>query len=158
MTLTTGNNYTGEFQHTLDAKNRVTIPSKWRPSKDSEGDGKAQFLLIPMPAGFVAVYPQRMIDRLNEVAANIGLGDRKGQRALRRIFSLADTVISDGQGRVTLSEKLLQHAKIDKDSILNGMLNYFEIWNPEAYQKQFEEDIDEEADDEISAIFRQLGL
>lgn len=155
MVLTSGSNFTGEFQHALDAKNRVTVPSKWRPGKESE---KATFLLIPMPAGFVGVFPERMIEDLNEKARKISLGDRKGQRALRRLFTLADTVVCDGHGRITLGEKLLEHAAINKDSVLAGMLTHFEIWSPERYETQFEQEDAVEDDDTISAILRELGF
>lgn len=155
MVLSAGSHFTGEFQHALDAKNRVTIPSKWRPASKED---KATYLLVPMPAGFIGVFPELMIADLYEKARKVSLGDRKGQRAIRRLFTLADTVVCDAQGRVNLSEKLLTHAGVDKEVTLAGMFTHFEIWNPDGYLKHFEQDEQDEDDDELSTILRDLGL
>ncbi len=158
MALSIGNNYTGEFQHTLDAKNRVTIPAKWRSGKEVEGDEKIKFMLLPMPAGFIKVYPEEMIFQLNEAVKKVSLGDKKGQMAIRKISTSADVVPCDSSGRIMLSEKLMAHAGIQKESILAGTFTTFEIWNAETYQKQIRDGLNDTEDDELSAAFRLLGL
>lgn len=158
MVRSTNNVYTGEFQHTLDGKNRVTIPAKWRPSKDDASGGKAQFVLIPNPTGYIGVYPESKIAELYQKSDELSMADPKKRLALRKISRITETIVCDSQGRITLTEKLLEHAGISKDCTLTGMFASFEIWNPERYEQQLDDSFDVEMDDSFSATLRELGL
>jgi MraZ protein len=100
--------YTGTFRHNLDDKGRLTIPSAWRSAHGDED----QFLATPNPDGYVSVLPPA------EIAA---------------FFSLAQAFTFDKQGRVALSDALLEHAKITKEAVLGGSLTKFNIYSPERW-------------------------
>jgi len=143
--------YAGEFRHNLDAKRRLTIPSKWRFS----GDESAQYLAIPDPNGCVTVYPPEMVAGLRAKVSEVGMGNREGRRALARLFAAADAFSIDKSGRINLTERLCSHAAIDKSCILAGALNQFSIWNPQRYD-EYMNPADDEGD--LIDILGDLGL
>ena len=142
--------FVGEFSHQLDAKNRLFVPAKWR------SDDETNFLALPNPIGCITLYPPKMIARLEEKVAEISLGDIKGQKVLSKLFSQADTFVCDKQGRITLSEKLIIHADIQKDALWVGSYVTCNIWNPERYNAYNTSSFDE--NNEMSRLLQQLGL
>lgn len=144
--------YVGEFQHTVDSKSRITIPSKWRFT----GDQEDVYLGLPNPIGCITVYPPKMVAKLEEKVSAVSLGDEKGQKALMRLFSKADTFGCDKQGRVHLSEKLALHAQVSKKCILVGNFTTFHIWEPKSYLKYLKTEDDD--NEHMGEILSQLGL
>lgn len=147
--------YVGEYRHNLDSKNRLTVPSKWRFTGDSEGD---VYLALPNPIGCITIYPPKMVAKLEERVENVSLGDRKAQRALTKLFSKADYFGCDKNGRINLIDKLVEHGGLDKESVMVGNFLTFNIWNPERYEAYMETEDEEEEIDEISEILTELGV
>lgn len=130
--------YVGEFAHNLDAKGRLTIPSKWR----FRGDEADVYLALPNPGGFITVYPPKMIDRFEEQVSKIGLGDPEGQKILMQLGAMSHSFGCDKQGRINLNEKLIQHAGLKKQAVLVGNFSYFSIHAVETYNAEGREDPD----------------
>ncbi len=126
MSSTTKPRYTGHFQHSLDDKNRLTIPSGWRVAHTEDDE----FVALPHPDGYIAVLPPPEVDRLYEKAAAKNLSDSEAQDVLTQLFAHAQTLRFDKQGRIGLTQELLVHADITKDAILAGSLSKFAIWSP----------------------------
>ena len=146
------NVFVGEFSHQMDAKNRLCIPAKWR----FVGDEADVYLALPNPIGCITIYPPKMVERLEEKVSVVSLGDIQGQKVLAKLFSQADTFGCDKQGRITLSEKLVQHAHLEKSALLIGSYVTFNIWEPEAYKNYMNRSEAEE--NEMSRLLQQLGL
>lgn len=144
--------YVGEYRHSFDAKNRVTIPAKWRVEEDDE----LSYLAIPNPNGCVTVYPPKMVAKLHEKVSQVSLGNQKGQQALTRLFSRADNFYADKQGRISVSEKLLQHALLGKEVMFVGSFVTFSIWDPAKYEEYLARKV--EGSDEMSEILKELGV
>lgn len=144
--------YVGEFRHNLDAKNRLTVPSKWRFT----GDHEEVYLALPNPIGCVSIYPPKMVAKLEAKIEEVSLGNKKGQRALAKLFSKADYFGCDKSGRININEKLIAHAGLDKEAVLAGNFVTFNLWNPDRYEQYLDQDDDE--DDELSEILTQLGV
>lgn len=121
--------YVGEFRHNLDAKKRLTVPSKWR----FEGDENNLYLAFPDPAGCITVYPPAMVDRLREQLSNVSIADAEGQLAITSLLSSADSFTFDKNGRINLHERLYQHSGVEKEVVLVGTVNKFSLWSPERY-------------------------
>lgn len=136
----------------MDAKNRLCIPSKWR----FVGDDADVYLALPNPIGCITIYPPKMVERLEEKVSAVSLGDLKGQKTLAKLFSQADTFGCDKQGRITLSEKLVKHAHLEKNVLLVGSYATFNLWEPSRYQAYVESSLEEE--NEMSQLLQQLGL
>src|SRR5476649_1445226 len=123
--------YTGLFRHSLDDKNRLTIPSAWRYAHE-ESD---TFLATPHPDGYIAVLPPGEVEKLYEKVAQKALTDRDAQDAFSRFFAQTLSFTFDKQGRFGLSVDLLAHAGIRKDAVLSGSLTKFEIRSPASWEK-----------------------
>lgn len=141
--------YAGEFRHNLDAKKRLTVPSKWR----FDGDEANTYLAFKDPAGCITVYPPAMVAKLQEKLATIGMGDQEGQRAITQLLGSSDTFTFDKSGRININERLYHYAEIEKEVVLVGTVNKFSLWNPERYAAYVGE-----GDANIGNILGKLGL
>lgn len=121
--------YTGTFRHNLDDKGRLTIPSAWRSAHGEED----QFLATPNPDGYVSVLPPAEVSKLYDKIAQVPMADADAQAEIAAFFALAQAFTFDKQGRVALSDALLEHAKISKEAVLGGSLTKFNIYSPERW-------------------------
>ena len=125
-----GTVYSGRFEHSLDDKNRLTIPSAWRwAHSDTE-----TFLAMPHPDGYIAVLPPARVERMMAQIATMPISDREAQAVKARIFSSALSFTFDKQGRFGANADLLTHAGIAKDAVLVGMGDTFNIMSPSRWQ------------------------
>ena len=141
--------FVGEFTHALDAKGRVTIPSKWRIQ-----GGENTYLGLPNPSGYITVYPPKMIERLEEKVSEASLSDPQAQSLLMELFSKADSFGCDKQGRINLSDKLLEHAGIKGKAVLVGKFSSFAIWSEDRRKAEG----DDASERYIFDAMRELGL
>ena len=118
--------YSGRFEHTLDDKNRLTIPSAWRwTHTDTE-----TFLAMPHPDGYIAVLPPARVTKLLAQVSEKAISDTAAQAVQAQIFSNALSFTFDKQGRFGVSADLLSYAKVAKDAVLVGMGDTFNILSP----------------------------
>ena len=142
--------YTGLFRHALDDKNRLTIPSAWRWAHDA----KDSFLATPHPDGYIAVLPPQEVEKLYAKISAMALTDRNAQDVAARFFSSTHAVTFDKQGRISLTEELIQHAGIQGEAVLVGSLTKFNIYS-NAHWKQVQERTNGEG---LGDLMRQLGI
>ncbi len=115
--------FLGEYQHTLDAKGRVSLPSKFR----AQMTGK-----LVVAKGFdkcLYVYPADAYEKF--VAGLLGREDFDPRiRQLRRLFTAGAVEAElDSAGRISLPPKLREHAGLSKDVAITGNGNRIEIWD-----------------------------
>ena len=116
--------------------------------------GKNTYLALPNPSGYITVYPPKMIERLEEKVAEASLSDPQAQSLLMELFSKADSFGCDKQGRINLSDKLLDHAGIKGKAVLVGKFSSFAIWSESRREKEGEE----KNERDIFDAMRELGL
>jgi MraZ protein len=128
--------FAGEFRHAMDAKNRVTIPSRWRQGEVDE------FFAIPhLKGGFLMVMPPAEFSRLAEkVEHDPSLKPEERPKFLRQLSSKAQHVTGDKQGRIVLPDEQCKLLNLRGEVVLVGSYYRFEIWDPEKWQKTDEED------------------
>ena len=120
--------FRGSFDYSLDAKNRLNVPPKFRASF-SGGVVLAKALepcvAIWAPEAFEA-FTESFLADLNPVSAE--------RRKLTRYFagSSFDAEL-DAAGRVTLNDALLAHARIDREVVVVGVLDHIEVWSRERW-------------------------
>jgi len=139
--------FIGEFQHTLDSKGRVIIPSRLR-----EGLGE-RFVLTRGIEPCVAVYP---LDEWNRTEAKLinNPMTKKDLRALNRImFSGAMEVELDKQSRALIPQYLREHSGIDKNVMILGVGDRVEIWNEDTWRKYYDH-----VSDNLSEMLENLDL
>ena len=135
----------GEFECTLDAKNRIAIPARLRPAF-AEGiyvtRGHEHCLAAYPPAGF-----ERFLEEQTQGVSTL----KSKVRALER-FAAAGAVHQelDRQGRITLPARHLQFATIGRETTVIGVRDHIEIWDRAAwtaYLAHLEEEADATADE-----------
>lgn len=141
--------FAGEFRHAMDAKNRVTIPSRWRRGEIDE------FFAIPnLKGGFIMVMPPGEFTRLAEkVEQDQSLTPEDRRRFMRQFSSKAQHVIGDKQGRIVLPDEQCKLLNLRSEVVLVGSYSRFEIWDPETWQKAAEEDAQT-----FSYLMERLGI
>jgi MraZ protein len=124
----------GEYEHTLDDKNRLTLPAKFR--KDFEGGVVVSRGLD----GCLFVFTRDNWDSF--VAGQLeGLSpfSREARQMSRFMFAGAAETELDKQGRMMVPPPLLTHAKLGREVVVAGLRDHVEIWDREAWRKQLEE-------------------
>lgn len=124
--------YTGLFRHSLDDKDRLTIPSAWRYAHAEEDT----FLATPHPDGYIAVLPPAEVEKLHTKISEMKLSDAAAQAFTARFFSQTQSFSFDKSGRVGLNTDLLKHAGIEKNAVLVGSLTKFNIYSPARWQQE----------------------
>lgn len=117
--------FSGEVRHTLDPKNRVTIPARWRSDEVDE------FFIVPhsKQACLVAM-PLESFERVGEEAAARAPSPAAHRTFLTQFYSRATRCVVDKQGRLLLPEELCKTVDLRGELMLAGSLDRFEIWNP----------------------------
>ena len=141
---------TGEFNHSIDSKGRLIIPSKLR---DSLGE---HFVITKGMDGCLFVYPENEWEAFEKKLRTLPLTNKKA-RDFKRFFlgSAVDGEI-DKQGRVLISSSLRTYASLEKEVVLAGVLDKVEIWSKEAWDARTN-DIEENIED-IASDMEDLGL
>jgi len=147
--------FAGEYRHNLDAKNRLTVPAKWR----FEGDEQARYAAIPNPNGCITLYPPNMSEKLLERLSSVSIGDAKGQLAITQVFGRSDSVAPDKQGRINLVDPLVKHAGLKKETVMVGAFTVFHIWEPAKYARYLEGKLEPTQQElEFFEILKSVGL
>jgi MraZ protein len=128
--------FAGEFRHTIDEKNRITVPSRWRRDDAEEfiilAEATHQFLVVMSPEEF-----SRMSSAA-ESDATISARDRRV--FLRHLHSRAQHGATDRQGRLVLPEELCRKIGLKDEVALVGGRGRFEIWNLQRWKRAHEEE------------------
>lgn len=125
--------YNSRFRHGVDEKRRVQIPAKWRPQR------AAELTLILWPregvGSCVRVLPPVQMVKLMQAIDEMPNSDPK-KAVLKRIIGSGSAQASmDKAGRICLPDEMAREAGIKNEAVLVGLLDRFEIWNPERYAK-----------------------
>ena len=140
--------FMGEYNHTVDTKGRLIIPSKFREQLGEE------FIVTKGLDGCLFVFPQDEWLAFEEKLRTLPL-TQKGARQFTRFFVAGATPCElDKQGRILLPATLREFAGLDKDVVLAGMLNRIEIWST---AKWTENNAYDDMDD-IAEQMTDLGL
>jgi MraZ protein len=124
----------GEFEHTIDDKNRLTLPARFRREFE-EGivvtRGMDGCLYAYAPSEWNRVVESRL--------ATLHPLSQEGRRMQRFFFAGAAESVPDKQGRVSLPAALLGHAKLGRDVVVAGVNDHLEIWDRAAWQRELAE-------------------
>lgn len=119
----------GEYQHSLDAKGRVIIPSKHREELGEK------FMMTRGLDKCIYVYPMSEWDNMVESVRKVPLTDKRGREFVRFFFSNASECEPDKQGRVVVANNLKTYAGLDREITILGVYNRLEIWDKETLEQ-----------------------
>lgn len=141
--------FIGEYQHGVDAKNRIIIPAKFR------GELGNSFILTKGLDGCLYAYPTKEWNKLEEKLKSLPLTSKDARAFIRFFFSGASEIELDKQGRGLIPQNLIEYASIKKDIVSIGVLSRVEIWSMEKWQEYNESDVDF---DSIAEKMTDLGI
>jgi len=126
--------YNSTYQHGVDEKRRVQIPAKWRPA---QADTELTLIVWPksQEGPCLRVLPPKELDKLMQGINATPNSDPSKVVLKRFIGSESVQVALDKAGRICLPEEMARAAGITDTAVLVGLLDRFEIWSPERYQK-----------------------
>lgn len=143
--------FLGEFSHNLDDKGRLTIPAKFR---DQLMPG---LVVTRNPGGScLLVMPVDEWSRVAERVSALPLTDQRSALLRRALFSAAEDLKPDKQGRILISQRLREFARIDTEIVVAGMNTYLELWNPQLWQEQVLAPL--QSEDLGNDLFAALGV
>jgi MraZ protein len=125
--------YNSLYRHGVDPKRRIQIPAKWR----SSGPEVLTLILWPkgtMPEACLLVLPPNEWGALVGKLKAMPFSDPKAEALRRLLGKKSDRVAPDKAGRICLPEAMATAAGIDQEALLVGLVDRFEIWNPQRYE------------------------
>ncbi len=138
--------FVGSYSHSLDAKNRVFIPAKYR---DELGD---VFYITRKLDTYLSIYTEddwkAYVEKIEKLPESIA------SEIQDLIIGGAQKCTLDSNGRVIFEERLLRHARIDKNVVFVGVGRQIRVWAEELWRER-EEKRDYE---KMRAVLAEYGL
>ena len=145
--------FRGRFRHTLDSKNRLSVPVKFREVLASQFDER---LMVTNFDGCLWAYPVSEWLELEKKVSTLPQF-KEEVKALQRVFiSAAEECAIDKQGRIQISPELRGYAALEGGVILVGMTKRIEIWSAERWKQVF--DKAQHTLESFGAVLAELGL
>ena len=140
--------FMGEYNHTIDAKGRLIVPSKFR---EALGD---TFVVTKGLDGCLFVYDNQEWNAFEEKLKSLPITNKEARQFARFFLAGAAEVEVDKQGRILVPNILREFAQINKEVVLIGVASRIEIWSKERFEgiTAFEDM------DEIAEHMAELGL
>ncbi|HXY54023.1 MAG TPA: division/cell wall cluster transcriptional repressor MraZ [Nitrospirota bacterium] len=143
--------FRGSFEHSVDSKGRVSVPSKFRDIIADRYDGR-----LVMAMDFdrcLTVYPLEEWEKLEEKIKTLPMMQKEVKDFMRFFFSTATECELDKQGRILISPAHRERAGITKNVMLVGIINKIEIWDAKAWEARTSQN-----GDKIGEALAALGL
>ena len=122
------------YENKIDKKGRVSVPASFRSYLSNLGYNG----VICYPSfnnQSIEAWPQDRIEKISSSIETLNPFEEKRDFFATSILSESVNLQFDSEGRISLSMKLLKHAKIKKNAIFVGQGKTFQIWEPIAFEK-----------------------
>ena len=122
------------FENSLDKKGRVSVPSSFRAYLNSMGYNG--FITYPsFNNAALDACSQDRIEKLSESIDSLGPFEDKRDYFATSVLSESISLNFDSEGRVSMPQKLLDHAKIKSRIVFVGLGKVFQMWDPKLFEK-----------------------
>ena len=138
----------GEYEHTLDAKGRLSMPAKLRK------DMGETFILTKGLDGCLFAFSQDEWKNFETKLKSLPLSDKNARNFVRFFLAGATECEIDKQGRFLIPSNLREAGKLEKETVIIGVGTRLEIWNKEVWNSKDEEI----SADEIAENMTMLGI
>ena len=129
--------FQGSTALTLDAKGRLAIPTKHRELVNGQSQGK--LVLTGHPDGCLLLYQAPAFDEVRTRLMTVSDSNSQVASWKRVIVGMAENIEPDGQGRVLVTPELRKFAGMEKQLMMVGQGNRFEVWSESAWNQQLEQ-------------------
>ncbi len=120
----------GEFEHSLDPKKRLTIPREWRQAM---GDPDFVYVMRDRNGKCLDLLPKAEMESLLAKLREKALFDPALTKAAMLIGANSEQLMLDVQGRIRISDKLLQFANLTTTVVMAGSVRMAKLWDPKEY-------------------------
>ena len=126
--------FLSSFENKIDKKGRVSVPATFRSHLNSMGyNGFISYPSFNHQA--LEACSQDRIEKLSGAIDSLNPFEEKRDYFATSILSESENLQFDTEGRVSISDKLLQHAKITNNVLFVGLGKTFQIWQPKIFDK-----------------------
>ena len=119
--------FTGEYHNSLDQKNRLIIPAKFRKALEPSND--KTFVLTKGLDDCLVLYPLLEWHKVERQLGRLSTIKEKNRNFIRNVVRHAAYIKYDRQGRIAIPTSLIEQSKINKDIVLIGMIKKIELWD-----------------------------
>ncbi len=130
----------GAHAITLDAKGRLAIPTRFRDWLREECDGQL-VCTIDINHPCLLLFPLTEWEEIERRLRQLSSLNQQERRLQRLLLGYASECELDGNGRLLVPAPLREHAGLEKETMLVGQLNKFEIWSQAQWRLQIESDL-----------------
>lgn len=127
--------FTGQWQHTLDAKGRLIVPSRIRDELEED----TKVTITVWPEGCLSLWGSTGWAALEAKLVSLRTSNPQARKVIRGIANKAHRDVVDKQGRITVPPLLREWAGITKEVVISGAFDHAEIWAPERFEAMSEE-------------------
>jgi MraZ protein len=142
--------FRGQFEHAIDEKGRLSIPAKFR-----EALRKEKTLVLTSSDAYLTAYPLKEWRALEDRLRANPKFKREQRDFLRFVYSSAEDVAMDSQGRILVPQGLRQRAGIMREVVIIGMMDTIEIWDKGRWGMKV---ASAPSPEELSAKLGELGI
>ncbi|MGX9340773.1 division/cell wall cluster transcriptional repressor MraZ [Mycoplasma sp. 128] len=142
----------GKYDRTLDEKNRLVVPSKFRNEL-----GNTFFITYGLDSS-ITVRSQEQFELLQQKLNQTNMLDKNARNFARYIFANTEEVTLDKSGRLSLPLRFITRAAIKKDVVFIGMGQYSEIFAKEVYEATEGSMDDDENFDKLAQTLFESGV
>jgi len=126
--------FTGQYEHTIDAKRRLAIPSGIRSRWDERVDGGAWYA-VPWPGGLIRLYTESDFERLSSERETSLTPDEGAAELEAILYGMSSRLETDAAGRIRFPEEMLSLTQLDGEVVLVGAGDRLEIRDRKAWRK-----------------------
>ena len=126
--------FLSSFENKLDKKGRVSVPANFRSHLNSLGYNG--FICYPsFNSSALEACSQERIEKLSNTIDSLNPFEEKRDYFAVSVLSESENLQFDTEGRVSISENHLNHAKIKNSVLFVGLGKTFQIWNPKNFER-----------------------
>ncbi len=132
--------FKGQAEYSVDSKGRVAIPARMRSALNPEANNS-----FTITRGFeqcILLFPLDEWAKREAEIARLNTYQSEARSFVRTIMRWADEVTLDGQGRIVVPKSLIAFAGLEDAVLIIGVLDRIEIWNPNVFAAQAEQEAD----------------
>jgi MraZ protein len=148
--------FRGATKVTLDAKGRLAIPTRYRERIAASCDGQ---LVATVDRDYcLLIYPFPDWEEIEQKLVALPSLNKQARKLLRLMVGYATEIDIDGHGRILLSRELREFAGLDRQAILLGQGNKFELWDEERWNKKRDAWLSDDEEADLPTELESLSL
>jgi len=128
--------FRGEFQHSIDAKGRTSLPVSFRELLSAGGNDRLIATAALDPC--LLLYPLPAFEELEKKLLALPSMDRRVRLVKRALIGRAHEISIDRNGRVLVPPPLREYASLARDLVFVGQISFIELWSQERWSPETE--------------------